>query len=152
LLVCPTDARKGVPATETNSVAAGDRAPRSYFINGWNDYFRDVLSDSDFNLYMAGTYAGASLRESQVRKPSDTIVFGEKENKAPDYFMDMLEGVGGNDADRAEHSAHSGIHGGSNFAFVDGSARFLRYGGSVSPLNMWAINEEDRINYAFVVP
>jgi len=152
LLICPTDARKGVPATDTNSPTAEDRAPRSYFINGWNDYFEEVLSDDDFNLYLAGTYSGASFREGLVRKPSDTIVFGEKQNQAEDYFMDMLEGIGGNDADREEHSAHSGPHGGSNFAFVDGSARFLRYGSSVWPLNLWAISDEDRIKYAFQLP
>jgi prepilin-type N-terminal cleavage/methylation domain-containing protein len=56
LLICPTDARRGVPATETTSPTVADKAPRSYFINGWNDYFVDVLDPADFNLYMAGTY------------------------------------------------------------------------------------------------
>jgi prepilin-type N-terminal cleavage/methylation domain-containing protein/prepilin-type processing-associated H-X9-DG protein len=152
LLVCPTDARKGIPATETSSPTPGDRASRSYFVNGWNDYFADILSPADFTLYLAGTYSSASLKESTVRKPSDTIAFGEKQNTASDYFMDMLEGVGGNDADKAEHSAHSGAHGGSNFAFVDGSARLLKYGTSVWPLNLWAISDWARSHYAFQVP
>ena len=154
LLVCPTDAHKGVPATETNSPTIGDKSPRSYFINGWNDYFADSLGmDSpDFNQYMAGDYGAASLRSTAIRKPTDTIVFGEKQNQAPDYFMDMLEGVGGNDADRQEHSAHGGQHGVSNFAFDDGSSRLIKYGGSVWPLNLWAISDADRSKYAFQVP
>ncbi len=152
LLTCPTDVRRGSPETETNSPTAGDRAPRSYFINGWNDYFVDVLDPADFNLYMAGTYPQPCLKESVVMKPSDTIIFGEKQRTAPDYFMDMLEGTGGNDADRAQHSAHSGSHGGSNFAFIDGSARFLKYGASVWPFNLWAISDANRLRYAFQVP
>jgi prepilin-type processing-associated H-X9-DG protein len=152
LIRCPTDAKKGTPATEINSPTAGDRSPRSYFINGWNDYFRAVLSDQDFTNYMAGTYSAASLKEGAVRKPSDTIIFGEKQNAAMDYFMDMLEGEGGNDADREEHSAHSGSRGGSNFAFIDGSARLLKRGASVWPFNLWAVSDADRIRYAFQVP
>ena len=152
VLVCPSDAKKGTPATETNSPTDGDKSPRSYMINGWNDYFRDSLSDADFNLYMAGTYSGASIRESQVRLPSETIVFGEKKNNAMDYFMDMLEGVWGNETDRAEHSAHGLPRGGSNFAFVDGSARFLKYGASVYPLNLWAISDADRLEYQLILP
>jgi prepilin-type N-terminal cleavage/methylation domain-containing protein/prepilin-type processing-associated H-X9-DG protein len=151
VLRCPTDIRKGIPSTETNSPTEEDRAPRSYFINGWNDYFAGVLGGS-FNQYMAGTYPRASLKASAVLLPSDTIVFGEKQNTASDYFMDMLEGNGGNDYDRAEHSAHMGQRGGSNFAFADGSARYLKYGTSVWPINLWAISDADRIDRAFQVP
>jgi len=152
VLVCPTGLRKGIPETDTNSPTPGDRAARSYFINGWNDYFEEALSDADFNAYMSGTFPNASLKESVVRLSSDTIVFGEKLNSAMDYFMDMLEGDGGNDADREDHSAHFGLHGGSNFAFVDGSGRFLKYGSSVWPLNLWAISDADRLRYAFQMP
>jgi len=152
LLICPTDLRKHIPATDTNSPTLEDRAPRSYFINGWNDYFKDSLSPGDFNVYMAGTYSWASLKEASVQKPSETVVMGEKENTAEDYFMDLLEGVGGNDAERLEQSAHSGLRGGSNFAFADGSARFLKYGTSVWPFNLWAISDADRLSYAFQAP
>ena len=39
--------------------------------------------------------------------------------------------------------------GGSNFAFVDGSARFMRYGKTVWPLNLWAVNDTNRLLYAW---
>jgi prepilin-type N-terminal cleavage/methylation domain-containing protein len=158
LLICPTDARRGRPGTgnDTNSLALADGAPRSYFINGWNDYFYRTLEAGDFAGYLDGTKP-RSLRESVVMKPSDTIVFGEKQNQAGDYFMDMLEGTGGNDADRAEHGMHSGTlgrsrSGGADFAFGDGSARYLKYGESTLPFNLWAVSDADRLKYAFSPP
>jgi len=68
--------------------------------------------------------------------------------------MDNWEGRGGNDADRVEHGCHSVFHkqksaGGSNFTFVDGSVRYLKFGRSVWPLNMWAVSDADRLTYAF---
>jgi len=114
---------------------------------------------------MAGTYPRAAMKETDVLLPVDTVMFGEKKNLqqtdpndsiARDYFMDMLEGAGGNDADRIEHGCHSALHRGrageSNFAFVDGGVRFLKYGGTTSPLNLWAVNDTDRAAYAFVAP
>jgi prepilin-type processing-associated H-X9-DG protein len=157
MLVCPTDARKGSPASDQSSPTPADKARRSYLINGWNDFFYETLASGDFDLYMAGNYWKSCLKESAVRKPSDTIVFGEKQNTAPDYFMDTLEGVAGNEFDAVEHACHGrspqgGHAGGSNFAFVDGSARYLKYGGSVWPFDLWAISEADQLKYAFQPP
>ena len=172
LLICPTDALRGVPQTLTTSPTPADRAARSYFINGWNDYFADVLSPGDFqSRYLgAGDYPLASLKENAVVRPSETVMFGEKKNVqasaddpegATDYFMDMLEGGGpqsaGNDWDRIEHGCHSVIRrmsgaGGSNFAFVDGSARYVRYGSTTWPLNLWAVSDNNRLGYRFQAP
>ena len=75
--------------------------------------------------------------------------------------MDILEGgkwgAGGNDFDRIEHGCHSTLRassrvGGSNFAFVDGGVRFIKYGGTTSPLNLWAISDADRVAYSFPAP
>jgi prepilin-type processing-associated H-X9-DG protein len=73
-----------------------------------------------------------------------------------DYYMDMLEGQGGNDADRVEHGCHPVSHratgtGSSNFTFVDGSVRTLKAGRSVWPLNQWAVSDADRLTYAFQI-
>ncbi len=164
LLVCPTDATRGTPLTGTGTAPA-DTAPRSYFINGWNDYFLGLLGEQAFRgEYMAGKSPRASMREMVVPKPSDTVVFGEKKNLqreqdpvAKDYYMDMAEGMGGNDADRIEHGCHStarraGRGGNSNFAFVDGSVRNLKYSASVWPYHLWAVSEPDRLAYAFQAP
>jgi prepilin-type processing-associated H-X9-DG protein len=149
LLVCPTDAQRGAPLTMTSSPTPADRAPRSYLINGWNDFLTNVLTTP------------IPMKEAEVRKSSDTIVFGEKKNLANenppiamDYYMDLDEGFG-NDTDRVEHGMHSSSRqprvraGGSNFAFVDGAARFLKYGKSVWPLNEWAVMDDARTRYAF---
>ncbi len=59
--------------------------------------------------------------------------------------MDFDQGKGGNDVDEVEqarHKAGSGkTNGGSNFAFADASVRFLKYGGSLNPMNLWAVTE-----------
>jgi len=165
VLLCPTDLLRGLPQTQSGAPSPADRAARSYLINGWNDYFVSILPSSDFAQYMAGTYPRASMKESVVIKPSETIMFGEKKNVAQtitpegaaDYFMDMLEGQGGNDADKIEHGCHSTLRkgsraGGSNYAFVDGSVRFLKYGRCTWPINLWSVTDADRQTYAFQAP
>jgi prepilin-type processing-associated H-X9-DG protein len=155
---------RGPPLSDPAGATPQDRAQRSYFINGWNDYFSSALGGG-FATYMAGTYPQSGLKEVLVQKTSDTVIFGEKKNfqdpnpnnsYARDFYMDMLEG-NGNDVDRIEHgchsvSRHSARAGVSNFAFVDGSVRSLRYGASTWPLNLWAISDADRKTYAFIAP
>jgi prepilin-type N-terminal cleavage/methylation domain-containing protein len=163
VLVCPTDAKRGTPLTDTASLALLDRMPRSYIINGWNDYFYNTLSAADFTTYMSATYPRASMKQSNIRKPADTAEFGEKKNLlnseglkvSEHYFMDLLEGKG-NDADQLERGCHSTTRagtisrsGGSDYAFCDGSARFLKYGADVWPQNIWAVDDADRQQYAW---
>jgi prepilin-type N-terminal cleavage/methylation domain-containing protein/prepilin-type processing-associated H-X9-DG protein len=154
ILVCATDATRGEPPTVTGSVALADRSPRSYVINGWNDYFWRQTGNPDPN-----SYNGMFIKEGAIKKPSDTIVFGEKKNvPAPPpedrlsrhFYMDLLEGVG-NDFDQVERGCHStqrpgtvSSSGGSNYAFADGSARYLKYLKDVRPENLWAIDDLDR--------
>jgi prepilin-type processing-associated H-X9-DG protein len=83
-----------------------------------------------------------------INEPSETITFGEKSADSRHVHMDFYQG-NGDDLEQLEHSRHSssaqGRGGGSNFAFADGSARFLPYGGSVFPVNLWAVTPEWRI-------
>lgn len=162
LLVCATDARRGTPLTDTGAVAPADRAPRSYLINGWNDYFKRTLPDAEFPDYMAARHPRSSIKDSAIIKSSDTVLFGEKKNLtaggvpvAMDYFMDLLEGTG-NDADRVERGCHGTVRAGtasragtSNYGFADGSVRNLKFGRDVWPDNLWAVAEEDRRQFAF---
>ncbi len=158
LLVCPTDSKRGTPLTDTTSPTPADRAPRSYMINGWNDFFAATTGKAT-----ADAFNGMTIRENAIRKPTDTVLFGEKKNLqkeagiaiSPHYFMDLLEGVG-NDADQIERGCHStqrsgtvSRSGSSNFAFADGSVRLLKYGKEVWPENLWAISDEDRKKFAF---
>jgi len=162
LLICATDATRGTPLTDTNAVAPGDRAPRSYIINGWNDYFRRTLSAEEFATYISSGFR-RGMRAQSVKHTSDTVLFGEKKNLLKEagvqvsahYFMDLLEGQG-NDADQVERGCHSALRsgtlsrsGGSNYAFTDGSARYLKYGKDVWPQNLWAVEDADRTSFAF---
>jgi prepilin-type N-terminal cleavage/methylation domain-containing protein/prepilin-type processing-associated H-X9-DG protein len=148
LLICPTDLLRGPPMTDSSSATMPDRANRSYMINGWNDVFTNAL------------VAANSMRETAVVYPTDTCVFGEKKNipswEPPisnHYYMDLSED-NGNDLDQIEQGCHGVVRkarnsGGSNYAFVDGSARYMRYGSTVWPLNFWAVNNPGRLSFAW---
>ena len=162
VLLCPTDVATSFtkPAT-VGSNNVPDAAPRSYIINGWNDYFYDTLSPGDFTAYMNGT-SSDTLKQAVIRHSSQTIVLGEKQHTAGDFYMDLLEN-GGNDftgiLEQGRHSNNghtstqaegAGSTGGSNYAMADGSARFIRFPEAVDPLSMWAISDADRIAYAII--
>ncbi|MEN9674273.1 MAG: hypothetical protein RIS76_169 [Verrucomicrobiota bacterium] len=158
LLTCPSDLGKNAsgewgnrPATavaDTNQVA--DSAPRTYIINGWNDYFAQEMG-SDFNM---NSIVGKTIKDTAIPQPSETIVFGEKLYPIGHFFMDFLEGNLGNDVEVLNHSVHGastksdqgGKGGGSDYAFADGSVRFLRHGRSLGPINLWAVTDRWRTN------
>ncbi len=144
LLVCPSDGLNPVTGINNPAQWPADSARRSYIINGWNDYFQEQMA-TNWNF---GRMIGTSLAEDAVKLPSDTITFGEKDTASPHFYMDFLETASGNDFEELEHARHMGAKaaGGSNYAFADGSARYLRYGRSVSPLNLWAITDAWRTN------
>jgi prepilin-type N-terminal cleavage/methylation domain-containing protein len=160
LLLCPTDAMlTNYPATGNGPTNTADGSPRSYLINGWNDYFNDVLSPADFNnLYMAGIYP-QGLKEHVIMFSSETVVLGEKFSSAGDYYMDLLEG-NGNDIDKvAEQSRHGGTGrialtgvgaGGSNYAFADGGVRYIKCPNAFSPVDIWCISAANRSSPLYI--
>jgi len=146
LLVCPTDGPKTPPTWETDTVNyPADAAPRSYMINGWNDYFSEALkvTSSEWSTFETAMFA-SQMSENTVRFSSDTIAFGEKRNDANDYYMDILENGGNDFTGIAEQSRHGGsgpgLGSGSNYAMVDGSARFIKFPSSLDPLNLWCVS------------
>ena len=161
MLLCPTDGLNGqFQNTDTNSLIKADQSPRSYLINGWNDWFSDSLggtpqSPVDFPT-VAAAEAQAGLKENAILNSSDTILLGEKFTSANDFYMDLLEGANGNDVDKVlEQNRHSGSgavsqtygaagSGGSNYAFTDGSARYYKFPTAMSPLNLWCISDAER--------
>jgi prepilin-type N-terminal cleavage/methylation domain-containing protein len=152
VLLCPRDGENGqTPLTGSNTNNPADGAPRSYLINAFNDYFQSMLNAADWTAYTAGAYP-QGMKEALVKYPSETIVFGEKKTDAMDYYMDFYEGDG-NDVDRVEQSRHGGAgpgstSGGSDYAFADGSTSFIKFPGSLSPVNLWAVTDAARTNYA----
>ena len=140
ILKCASDGPN--PASQTNSVYEADRAPRSYIINGWNDYFQAAGPD----IWQRYQSADATLvvTENAINQPSQTIVFGEKDYGSPHYYMDYEQY---DDLLQLDQSRHSGVHkdakgnggGGSNYAFADGSTSFIKFGKALNPINLWAI-------------
>lgn len=159
LLKCPADgpnpATAGTPGYTTNQLPA-DFAARSYLINGWNDFFQSTLSSNDWLSYMNASYKHG-IREAAIRLPEETIAFGEKETDSPHFFMDFYEG-NGNDIEESEQSRHmtggtvKNRQGGSNYAMVDGSVQYLKYGQALAPVNLWAVMANWRTNAASLAP
>jgi prepilin-type N-terminal cleavage/methylation domain-containing protein len=151
LLFCPSET--SIPTTygssSSNNVA--DASPRSYIINGWNDYFQSAKDPQGLN-------DGDCIQEAAIGHPSDTIVIGEKTDAHGDFYMDLNEGPAGNDfggiLNQSRHDSTPAAStigwgsGGSNNAMADGSARFIKFPQAVYPLNLWAVTDAGRTNYA----
>lgn len=120
---------------------------RSYLINGWNDYFESVLSEEEFERFKQFQWP-YGMKLAQVPEPSQTITFGEKRTGSPHAYMDFHQGVKGNDLEELEHGRHGAGRnrrsGSSHYAFADGSARALKFGGSITPVNLWAVTDKWR--------
>jgi prepilin-type N-terminal cleavage/methylation domain-containing protein len=147
LLRCPSETTNapltyGYTATPTN---VADCFPRSYIINGFNDYFSNALDSADFDSYMDGTYP-QGMKQTDIRQPTSVILLGEKSSQAGDFYADLLNGddidlvVDESRHDSTGQANLSGMgNGGSNYIFCDGSGQFIKFPWSLNPLNLWAI-------------
>jgi prepilin-type N-terminal cleavage/methylation domain-containing protein len=152
LLLCPSEPIPNPTTEGAGDSTVADNAPRSYIINGWNDYFVYENPQKD----PQGLNDGDSMREQAIADTSGTIVFGEKTDANGDFYMDLNEGSAGNDfAGILNQSRHDSTPqasstgwgaGGSNHAMADGSARFIKFPQSVTPMNLWAITDLGRTN------
>jgi type II secretory pathway pseudopilin PulG len=138
LLICPVDAIHN-PISGGDGVPANiaDNAPRTYMMNGFNDYFYTNLDTTGFQTYMNGVYP-QGLNEAKIILPSDTIVFGEKLPASGQYWMDLLEIEGdvGNDISQLNQTNHVT---GSDYCFADNSATLLPANKDLWPQNLWAV-------------
>jgi prepilin-type N-terminal cleavage/methylation domain-containing protein/prepilin-type processing-associated H-X9-DG protein len=122
LLHCPSDMPDPANFGKGSSIPAL-AAPRSYIFNGFNDYFRGTASNTS-----------PALKESEIYEPSETVLFGEKESTSGHWWMDYWQY---DDLKELEQARHTG---GSDYAFVDGSARYVKFGKSLDPVNLWFVN------------
>jgi len=151
LLLCPSELTNAPASDSSGDTNVADVAPRSYFINGWNDVFANPATDPQ------GLNSGDEMKEGLIVHTSDTLLFGEKASGHGDYYMDLNEGAAGNDFDGIlDQSAHGGTaasrmagygNGGSNYAITDGSARFIKFPNALEPMNMWANSDASRLAY-----
>ena len=135
LLKCPSDTTGGDSFGGPNPC---DRAPRSYIINGFNDYFKSSVQTN-------------GMPESAILQPTDTVLFGEKEG-SPGHGHFWMDSYNLDDLIEIQQSMHGNggradsRAGGSVYAFCDGGARFYRFGQTFAPINMWAVDPAIRTN------
>jgi len=143
LLACPSD---------SFIFTAGNHERRTYIINGFDDFFEKNLAKPDFGKFMNHLYPHG-ISQTAIQSPSDTLLFGEKLSGSFHIHMDLMQkdmkkGTVGNDRSQVNYNMHKDgfgrTSGGSNYAFVDGSARKLKYGAAVKPLNLWAVTDDWR--------
>jgi prepilin-type N-terminal cleavage/methylation domain-containing protein/prepilin-type processing-associated H-X9-DG protein len=136
ILRCPSDLS---PGTTFGGPNPPDNAPRSYIINGFNDYFRATTQTNGFP-------------ESAIVQLTDTVVFGEKEGDPgpPPEGHFWMDSYANDDLEQIHQTRHSG-NAGSNYAFADGGARFMKFGRTFAPVNMWAMDPDIR-NLAITFP
>jgi len=162
LLKCPVDRRdgKGQPETGDHSGKNADSAARTYILNGFNDYWLDVLKETEAGNEgnFMSRIVGTAMKDSNIPQPSETVLFGEKFYPSPHFYMDVLEpGVsasgetGGNQETQLNQSLHGKAAntrgaGGSNYSMSDGSSRFVKFGGTFAPENLWATTANWRTN------
>ncbi len=163
LLLCPNDRQEppypvSIGMSPSNNVA--DAANRSFFINGFNDYFADKagLQVNNFGaLSSFMTTNGLGIRQTDIIHSSDTVILGEKEFDHGDFYMDLGENGGNDWSGILEQSRHESRgpntgSGGSNYSMADGSSRYIKYGQSLWPLSMWCISDANRSYYAYKSP
>ena len=63
--------------------------------------------------------------------------------------MDLMENGGNDFTGVLDQDRHEG-NAGANYAFADGSARYLRVHTALYPLNLWAIADTNRILFQVV--
>ena len=124
ILLCPDH---GSGSSDANPVTADD-APRSYLINGWTDYFDRLPQPVIAEI----------IPDAVLNEPSETIIFGEKEDDYGDFLMDLRTHNELTVLDQTSHGT------GSDYAFADSSVRFLKFGKSLQPVNLWAVMPENR--------
>ena len=158
------------------SVNLADNAPRSYLINGWDDYFQNLNAPPPTRQQRGrggrgrggmsgnqgvsrnpnlGMNRGDSMNENSILHISDTIVLGEKRSGNVDFYMDLNENGGNDFSGVLQESRHDSRGpdkdtGGSNYAFADGSARFMKVHTALNPLHLWCISDASRTRYAIV--
>lgn len=149
LLVCPSDGPDDpLTGSDPTGLYPEDAAPRSYIYNSWNDFYIPYYAAKGVtgNWRKAAATNEFSIKESDIKEPSETIVFGEKDRTSGHWYFDYetYEDITQLDQNRHATGNRKNGGGGSNYIFADGSARYLQYGRTVMPINLWAVTPEWR--------
>jgi len=151
LLRCPADSEAIKAGSATNALA--DIAPRSYLMNGCQDAVLEMFG----GVLPPKGMLWPALRESVLTRSADTIVFGEKASVSSQFYVVLGKEFSSYlmDLEESRHGGMAGLlnkSGSSNYAFGDGSVRSVRSGKAVCPMNLWAVTEKGRTDYAVCHP
>ncbi len=144
ILKCPSDPKPASGGYATGANYPADHAPRSYIYNSWNDYFFERYNkDSNWRKYARTN--DYSISESDIKEPSETIVFAEKGDGVTHWYLDYEYNEDINEIlNQSRHGSTVKDAGGSNYTFADGSARYLKWGQAISPVNLCLVLPEYR--------
>jgi prepilin-type N-terminal cleavage/methylation domain-containing protein len=152
-LKCPSD-KTSVPLGESPASLPIRSTASSYLMNGFADYFEEHLTEEEWKRALKGA-SSAIIRDSAIKHPSRTIVFGEKKAEQHQLYADVLP------LDRdylqfieeARHGPGQETRAGSAvYAFADGSVRAIRFGEATCPVNLWAVLDVWRTHAALCRP
>ncbi|WP_343203286.1 DUF1559 domain-containing protein [Limisphaera ngatamarikiensis] len=150
VLVCPSDGPDPATGTADPVLWPADAAPRSYIYNAWNDYYRSLFPVDHWRQVVSSN--GHAIREMDIREPSETCLLGEKRTDSTHWYLDYERLEDLTQLDQARHGGKRGVGTGSNYAFADGSVRFVRFGRTVWPVNLWATTPEARAQGGPLIP
>src|SRR5688572_5851786 len=77
-LVCQSDR----PKASTNGPVAGEMGRRSYIMNGFNDVYREAVSDAEWKRFPKLNFY---VHESAFPVPTQTVSFGEKNSESSSF-------------------------------------------------------------------
>jgi len=156
LLVCPNDQSSVFTAPDplaTNS----DLSSRSYLINAFADYYVTQMGQTNMLTSWKSTPAFLRMKDTAIPHPSETIAFGEKTNGSVVFELNLFQYPTGtylqNLAEtRHNNPARTARVGGANFAMSDGRVRYLPWGETTCPINLWAVLDRWRTDTALCRP
>ena len=139
IMICPDDSKPSSGGDSSAGLYPADAAPRSYIYNSWNDFYWEHYNHNP-NWRNLAASDNFSITENEIHEPSETIVFAEKGTGATHWYFDYekLEDINGI-LEQSRHSATAKQAGGSNYTFADGSARYLPWGRSLDPINLFLV-------------
>jgi prepilin-type N-terminal cleavage/methylation domain-containing protein/prepilin-type processing-associated H-X9-DG protein len=156
VLRCPSDpsVTQGAPAQQ---VVNADFAPRSYVINAFADYYASLTGATPATFVLAGNTWLLRMRLSTITHPSDTITFGEKAGSSSVFIINTFQLPTGSYLPDLAENRHDNLFlfpnkGGANFAMADGSVRYIPFGESTCPINLWAVLDKWRVSGAICRP
>ncbi|MEM9251947.1 MAG: DUF1559 domain-containing protein [Planctomycetota bacterium] len=145
VLICPDDPDLAIHTDAT--LDDQSRVERSYFINGFNDFF--AADQTEFGANISGQEVAMPRRA--IEQPSKTFLFGEvrdnNQNGARHFYCDILQPGAPDAFTQVAHVRHFGPNsrggggtGSANYARADGSTASIRYPAH-APVNEWAVTD-----------